>query len=193
MGRYTCSDCAYMDTNIKSNGKYRCENCRKSGYDEVSATMIACRSFCDSLYSRRSSSERQALYNASRAKGLWIMTAIMDILDLEDRETYLGEFAYLKMIMLPLLIGGNDWVRDYDTFGPIIAEKLKQEENKEEYAEELFNEYILPFHISFNSGNIDAAFDIYQNMFRRLKIRYGLEPQPKQLTVIQPVSVGAQA
>lgn len=184
MGRYTCSDCAYMDTNVKSNGKYRCTNCR-SGYDEVAATMAACNVFCDCLYSRRSSSERAALYRASRDKGLWILTAIMDILDLEQKDLYLGEFAYLKTVMLPLIEGGNEWIRDYDTFGPIIADRLHKEENAREVAESLFNEFILPFHNYFVEGNIDDAFTIYQNMYRSLKLKYGIEPMPKRLGVIQ--------
>lgn len=184
MGRYTCSDCAYMDTNVKSNGKYRCENSRKSGYDEVSATMIACNSFCDCLYSRRSSSDRAKLYQASKDKGWWIMSAIMEILDLEDKEVYLSEFAYLKKHMLPLLHGGNEWIKDYDRFGPIIAKRMHEEKSKVEFAAELFANYIFPFHQLFNEGDIDAAFDIYQKMFRALKLRYGLEPMPKCLSMM---------
>lgn len=184
MGRYTCSDCAYMDTNIKSNGKYRCDNSR-SGYTEVSGTMSACNVFCDSLYSRRSSSERNALYQASRDKGLWILTAIMDTLDLENKSAYLGEFEYLKNIMLPLINGGIDWIEEYDTFGPIIADKIRQEENSKQLCRNLFETYICPFHLSFIENNLDEAFTIYNNMFRALKLKYGIEPMPKFLTVSQ--------
>lgn len=188
MGRYTCSDCAYMDECIKANGKYRCENSR-SGYDEVAATMAACNYFCDSLYSRRSSSDRDRLYKASKAKGWWIMSAIMEILNVDGKEVYLNEFAYLKTVMLPLLDGGNDWIDDYDRFGPIIAKNIKEEANKEDFARNLFIDYILPFHVLFNQGNIDAAFGVYQQMYNKLKVRYGLIPVPKKLVVEQPSCV----
>ncbi|MCX4248940.1 MAG: hypothetical protein OSJ65_04165 [Bacilli bacterium] len=173
-----CADCIYMG-NVDTKGKFPCNNSR-SGLKVVSARQVACNYFTECFNSRRSETERERMMRTSRDYGYYIMTAVMDILNLPERETYITEFAYVKDVIMPKLNGGAAWVNEYDTFGPVIAFGIREENDPASVALELFETYIRTFHALFNNNEIDQAISVYQDMFRELMVRYQLIDKPQK-------------
>lgn len=91
----------------------------------------------------------ERLRKISRNKGYYIMTAIMDILNIPEKDIYIAEFAYIKDVVMPNLEGGNDWILEYDVIGLAIAFGLREDINRVEIAKGLFEKYIKGFHELF--------------------------------------------
>lgn len=169
-----CADCVDMGETPNKKGLFKCLNCRKSGYDEVSARQIACGFFTEAFNGRRSETERERLMQISRDHGYYITTFIVETLDLEDKEDYLYAFAYIKEAIMPSLDSSMSWVNDYDTYGPIIADRLKEANNSESLASSLFNLYLKPFKESIDAGETMEAIRTYDSMYQELKVLFGI-------------------
>ncbi|MCH5167592.1 MAG: hypothetical protein J1F35_06875 [Erysipelotrichales bacterium] len=178
MAKY-CADCTYMETGGHKKGKFDCTN-PKSGFSEVSARKSACGYITECFNSRRCQSEREALMEISRSYGCYIIGAIIRTLDLPFNEmaSCLLTFKYYKEIMLPNMIDGEDWVEDYDKFGPTIASNIEGNENKCSY---LYICYVRPFSELIEANEVDAARELYNGMYENLKSEYKLGQQPKKL------------
>lgn len=166
-----CADCRNMGT-ADDRGKFPCTE-RKSGYKVVSARMPACACFGDIFNSKRSETDRERYMRTSREYGYFIMTAIMNILKLPDKDRYIHEFAFLKDEVLPKLVGGEEWVDDYNVFGPMIVSFILGDD-KERIANSLYRRYIRDFDALMGKNEFDAAIEVYNNMYEELKIKYGL-------------------
>ncbi len=155
-----CSDCCYMDTNRDKDYKFACINSR-SGYEKVAANMRACRFFSD-CFGYRSTRDKDILYNTSKYKrDYYIVSAICKILGLGRDNDYMNNFMYVRDVILPNLVGGNEWCEEYDEFGPKIAEKLQEEKNAVEIATNLKDNYLDIFVELMNEGNVDDAITVY--------------------------------
>lgn len=175
-----CADCVWMGETPNKDGLFKCTNCA-SGYDAVSARMQACRSFTEAFNSRRSESQREGFMGISRSHGYYIVTVVTTILGIEDQASYLSNFAYFRDQMMPLIIGGEEWLLDYDCYGPDIADKIKNAPNALEVAQKLFDNYIKPFNTYFEENMFDDALVIYQTMFSELKKEYCPDSSGKKL------------
>lgn len=165
-----CAMCCYMGTCENNDGKFPCTSPKVSAkYVSANQNASDCNSYTPSFSSRRGESEMERLRKISRNKGYYIMTAIMDILNIPEKDIYIAEFAYIKDVVMPNLEGGEDI-------------------NRVEIAKGLFEKYIKGFHELFQEGKIDEAITAYDQMYCELKRKYGFEESPRKL--IQTIPKG---
>ncbi len=184
-----CAMCCYMGTCENNDGKFPCTSPKVSAkYVSANQNASDCNSYTPSFSSRRGESEMERLRKISRNKGYYIMTAIMDILNIPEKDIYIAEFAYIKDVVMPNLEGGNDWILEYDVIGLDIAFGLREDINRVEIAKGLFEKHIKGFHELFQEGKIDEAITAYDQMYCELKRKYGFEESPRKL--IQTIPKG---
>ena len=176
-----CADCADMEGNVSSHvkGMYHCYN-PKSGCDLVSARKPACNYFTECFNSRRCETDREKLMAKSREYHCYIVTAVVTTLIIEDCLLHLNVFDYYRTVMLPNMVGGEEWLEDYDKFGPLVAEAIEGDEDKCSY---LFETYIKPFTNLISSNQVDAARALYNRMYENLKEEYNIGTANKKLEI----------
>ena len=173
-----CCDCAYMDTNEgegKNIGKYPCTNKRvKDNY--VSARKVVRGGdspffffFLEAFWSR-GEWEREQYMKESKRHGYYVVSAVCEILGLEDKTSYLNRFIYFRDIILPELCPSI--ISQYEFYGPIFAEKIRGEENKEEIASCIFDYYIFDMVNCIKNEKYQDALNIFKAMIKELKTRY---------------------
>lgn len=166
-----CADCAYMDINPNSHGKFRCEKARKSGYDFVSARMSSCYHFVDSFISKRSISERNALMAISKKNGCYLVTALTVILNLDN--SYYEAFKYFKNEIL-IQNKYESFLTEYDEIGPYVADMLVRDPENYLFAIILLTEYLEPFKTFINQFKFDDAYNTYKKMYDFILERYNV-------------------
>lgn len=181
----TCADCRWLDANGEKDGKYPCTN-SKSGYKVVSARMRKCGCYGEMFYSSRSQTERDMLERNSKSHGYFIVTAITQILGLEEDNKYLQTFAYLKDEVMPNVEEYQSFLEEYETNGPRISEELKSQEDAYEYAELLKMAYLEDVAELTAMNRPDDAISTFKDMYEMLRQDFGIKravpkPQMKQL------------
>lgn len=177
-----CVDCAWMGECENKNGKFPCTNPR-SNYEYVSARMGKCNAFTDILNSKRGEGRKEDLMRISKSHGYYIVTAVCDILGIGTNNVYMEYFMYVRDVVMPNLAYGEEWIKDYEEFGPKIAGAILNSENREELAGKILLECLEPFVELMAESRVDEAITVYQNMVEQEKIRYGFAPAPKMLTL----------
>lgn len=170
-----CGECALLDMeDCRYGDRYYCVKKR----DRFKTTSPACSDFVNK-------GKKKEGYKRA---GCYITTIVCTLLGYpDDCETLnlMRSFRedYLKMHnrYLPVLY-------EYDQIGPIISEKL-QEENDIRLAIFLLQGFILPCSIAYKSGRPKEALTIYQNMVNMLKNRYELTDIAIDLSVDTPLEV----
>ena len=175
----TCCDCCYMDENPKSNGKFKCTNSRKSGYDEVSANMRVCPAASEAWTSRRSSAERRELSNISRKHGYYVLTAISKILGLAEDNIYMDYFMYARDYIMPNNSDYSVLLEEYENVGPEIASALENDPKNEEYCEYLRETYLERFYELGKARYDMEAILKYFEMIAIMKKHYGITSEQK--------------
>lgn len=176
-----CVDCRWMGECEDKNGKFPCQN-SKSNYKEVSARMQKCNAFGEVM--GRDEWRKEQLMKISKSHGYYIVTAVCETLGLGTDNVYMDYFMYVRDVVMPNLAYGNEWIADYEEFGPKIADTIVNAENKEEIAGRILNECLNPFVELMIAGNVDDAITVYQTMVEQEKVRCGLTPKPKKLALI---------
>lgn len=173
MAKY-CADCAYMDTCERKDGRFACNNSRKSGYQVVSARKLAgnCNGFTEAWQSRRGERERERYMKISREHGYYIATAITSVLGLPEDNEYVSSFAYLRDVYMPDIEEYQDFIVEYESVGPRIAASIMNDENNKEYAEYLLLCYLEPFSVLVSEDLVDEAIELYKAMFEEVKNKY---------------------
>jgi hypothetical protein len=176
-----CSYCSNLNPNDERKGKFWCE--AKKEY--VSARGSLCRDKHEVM--GRSSTMKKNLRDVSKAHGYYIVTVITKLLELGNDNDYLATFQYVRDVMLPRMPFYDDFVEDYDKFGPLLADEILADENNYEYATKLVRSYLNNFVYLINHNRVDEALDIYISMFEEIKERYGYneltEVDTKRLTL----------
>ena len=86
-----CAMCCYMGTCENNDGKFPCTSPKVSAkYVSANQNASDCNSYTPSFSSRRGESEMERLRKISRNKGYYIMTAIMDILNIPEKDIYIA-------------------------------------------------------------------------------------------------------
>ena len=155
---YYCNECAEWISSKDSkmayhNGNYvvhkYCNYDRK--YRAADQNIFGCRGF---VYVRRV-----------------LLTKVCEILNLDPKK-YFSAFDETKDVyVVPTCI---DKLIDYNTIGPVIAEKLDQDERKEEIANCMLNDYIIPAEANARLQKYEEAVSIYQTMIKVLAVMYNL-------------------
>ena len=112
------------------------------------------------------------------SSGCYITTVTCDVLGLEDKNIYLQTLRKFRKNYLQKIPKGLEILEAYDFVGPIIAERIMNDENKKQLAMHLLRDYIHPIaqNISMQfDGNYDFAINSYAQMTKELIKRYNLE------------------
>lgn len=157
-----CGECLLLN---KSDCKWGNEYyCKKTG-KYVKATASSCSYFC-----KANSNSSKSEYKRS---GWYITTAVCNILGYPDDCEVLCLLRSLRENYLKNFEEGKKFLQEYDQIGPMISQKLTEEENQEEIAMELLRNFLIPCSIEVKAGNYETATTIYQNMTTMLKAKYG--------------------
>ena len=178
-----CAACTYMGESADYDGKYYCDRKGERRY----ACDPKCYSFCEA-YSR-SNYARENMYENSRShsgSGCYLTTALCSILNLPDDNYYLQTLRTFRDKVLKQDIKYFSILYTYDKIGPEIANKLKQDKDKEIIAKSLLNNYINIAVTAIENEKNNDAVNIYIAMTTALADRYNINtniiiPDPKTI------------
>lgn len=105
--------------------------------------------------------------------GWYITTAICNILGYEDDCEVFTLTSQLRENHFAQTEEGLAFLNEYDFIGPMIADKL-YEENNVEFATSLLERFLIPCAVAIKTGNYEEAAAIYLNMIIMLKAKYGI-------------------
>lgn len=164
-----CAACTYLGESADYNGAYYCD--RKG--ERRLACDAKCYSFCEAY--RRSNYSRENMYDNSRShqsSGCYLTTIMCEILNYSDDNYYLQTLRGFRDNVMkkdckyfPLLI-------TYDVVGPVIANSLRNDPNREEIAKVFFNNYVERAVLSIEEGKKDMAINVYVAMTKELADYY---------------------
>ena len=153
-----CGSCCYLDVDYGSLKWY----CSKRGR----------------FYQLSESKCSYYIKDNSRNRDFWmkiytyyILTAVFDILGL-DKENQLYQET---MTLIQLIREDDSTVKEavgYDILGKDIADKLRQDPNREEIAKYLLTNYLTRVYIAIETNNQEDAINIYKEMVVYLVDKY---------------------
>ena len=153
---WECLDCALLDMNDTNWGKAYCRYYRKY-YDPASRS-------CDHLVKKKNS-----------GGGCYLTTCMCYILGYKDHcktldslRNFRDSYMKNKEELQPLL-------EDYDTVGPLICEKMLEDDNKTRTAHIMLAEYITPAINCIENNEYETAIEIYKTMTTDLMEHYQLD------------------
>lgn len=159
----------------------KCGYCNRRGFDDYYCTKVE-NNVPYSTYDRYCTSysyrECPNYKYEKPSSGCYLTTATCDILGLEDKNIYLQIFRKFRKDYLHHRPECLPILEEYDFVGPVIAQRLMNDENKEQIAQDLLKDYIHPIAtnlITKFDGNYDFAIKSYAQMTRELIKRYNLE------------------
>jgi hypothetical protein len=146
---YYCRDCVTWINSKDANryGEKWCDYDRK--YRSADQKIYDCRGF---VWAKRS-----------------IITKVCEILGI-DPKPYFDAFDDTKeIVLIPSCV---DKLIDYNTVGPVIAEKLDSCEKKEQVATNILDTYIKPAYEKCLEKDYQAAVTLYEHMVKVLAIMF---------------------
>lgn len=159
----------------------KCPNMNRRGYDDYYCTKVEHTVPYDTYMRYCTSYSYSDCSNYKYEKpssGCYITTATCDILGLEDKNLYLQVLRKFRKDYLQKTPSALGILEEYDFVGPVIAERLMNDQNREKIAAELLSNYIHPIvqNIAFNfDGNYDCAIKSYAQMTKELIKKYNLD------------------
>lgn len=162
-----CSYCRELNSNDEYKGKFYCS--KKKQY--VSARGSRCSMASEVM--GRSDSEKKRLRDISKAHGYYVITAISNILGLDNDNEYMSAFVYLRDVIMPASDEYKSFIDDYETDGPALASLLSNDEGALDYAEYLRVTYLNGVVSLFCQDRVFDAVSLYTSMLDAMKARYG--------------------
>lgn len=160
---WECIDCDEYNKYLVENNKFYCNKMRR--YVSLNERS------CNTYFTKRDKNKVDVRPNNS----CYITTAICNILGYEDDcpvleslRSFRDNYMKNKEYCLPLL-------QDYDIVGPIISEKLLEDEKRIKQADRMLNIFIKEALESIKDREYDAAVDIYVNMTEFLMDYYEID------------------
>ena len=167
-----CAACTHLGESADYNGKYWCS---RKGEDHY-ACDPKCYSFCEAY--GRSNSARANMYENSRnhsgGSGCYLTTIMCEILGYPDNNYYLQTLRNFRDKTMKLNIKYIPLLLTYDIVGPIIADKLNKDPEKEIIAQIFFNKYIIPSVNAINEEKTETAINTYVAMTNALAEKYNI-------------------
>ena len=170
MANYFCGNCDLLD--IKGRVYYGDEYyCKKDGKTHKTTSKA-----CSSLIKNKELRDKEARGWHPSGFKFYIVTVIADIIkdlygsdfDLVER---LSKIRYEYLEKEPEL---QSTIADYDYFGPMIADIISEQPDKDKIAIFLTNNYLMPAVRYILNDEIDIAAAIYFRMVEMLKTEYSL-------------------
>ena len=168
-----CSYCRYLCPNDEKKGKFYCEKKR----EYVSARARLCSMAAEVM--GRPNCDKERLRKISKEHGYYVVTAITEILELDSNNQYMESFKYLRDVVLPEMPYYHQFIEEYETIGPELADRLREDTDGRDFAEYLRVYFLERFVSQFLSNNVDNAVATYSLMLGIIKERYGLSQEDK--------------
>lgn len=109
------------------------------------------------------------------SSGCFITTVVCDTLGMDDNNIYLTLLRKFRKEYLQKKPEGLKVLEEYDTIGPVIAHCIRNDEKKQEVAQGVFINSIIPVINDICEGKNVSAINRYTSMTRNLIYKYGLE------------------
>lgn len=146
---FYCSDCVTWVNSKDANryGEKWCDYDRK--YRSADQNIYGCRGF---VWARRS-----------------IITKVCEILGIERPDLFDSFDEVKENYLVPENI---DTLVDYNTVGPVIAERLESDPQKEMIANNLLNTFMIPAAAYVKTQKYEEAVKVYERMVNMLAVFY---------------------
>ena len=177
---HTCSECTYLDLDKEYNyndGRFWCETKLEWHYANESECWRYCTAYSRS-HSVSKSYKEHSENCQSNSSGCYLTTITCEIMGLKDDNYYLQTLRKFRKNVLQKDQKYKELLVEYDIVGPIIANKLKQELNKDMIALNLLKLGISKtvYHI-LNDDNL-SAIKTYSTMTELLIQGYNINLKP---------------
>lgn len=166
----SCSECTYLDLE-KEYESYDCKYWCTAKDEWHYANEAECWRFCRA-YSR-SISVANSFYKRSEESqkssgGCYITTIVCEILGKNDNDNTLETLRKFRDNFLQKNRKYFGLLITYDIIGPIIAKKIREDENKEQIASNLYNLGIKKVAEYIDNNENEKAISLYTNMTQLL-------------------------
>lgn len=115
------------------------------------------------------------IYKQQTSSGCFITTVACQILGLKDNNPILNNLRYFRDHVLQEKEQYYDILKEYDVIGPIVANALMNDKDRQEMAQGLYQYAILPISKLIDQKEYDKAVENYYLMTLMLVNYYGLK------------------
>jgi len=153
--------------------------CGSCAISEVSDRRLDC--YCQKYRRTYRLSEpkcRDYIKDRSRNYDFWrriytyyILTAVCDILGISKDNAIYQEIMTLISLVREDVTTVNE-ANEYDTVGPVIADRLRNDLDNINISNFIFNNYLVNVYCLIKLNRTDEAIELYKNMVEFLMIRY---------------------
>lgn len=168
-----CRYCICKDAvNMIRDGKFKCD--RENTWVFANARPLKSNCFWERP-SYQLSDYDEAFELSKKYQNFYITTTIFRMLG-ESNSTDLDKLYAFRHNYLEVTSSSDDFLMDYDTFGPRIAKILELSDRKHTYAKLLYKYYLQGTLKFIEEGNLDGARALYEAMYMRLRDEFIMKP-----------------
>ena len=149
-------------------GDYYC----KKSEDNIGSTQYE--KYCKKDYESGGYGECPIYKHEEPSSGCFITTIVCDIIGLDDKNIYLMLLRKFRDNYLQKNEKGIELLEQYDFIGPIISKKIYEDEKKEQLAQQLFINNLVPVFDEIIKNNYSEAIKKYFQMVKQLIEKYKL-------------------
>lgn len=190
---HTCSECTYMDLDKEyscGDGRFWCEKKLEWHY----ADEAECWRYC-TAYSRSEStakSFREYSHSKQSSGGCFITTIVCEILGLSDDTKVLQSLRKFRDNKMQKEAKYRGLLAQYDVVGPVICEKIRNDEMRDTLAVALFNSSIKKVSDFIENKEYLNAVKLYCEMTNGLIEYYNIDKKVslEQLNTIDQSKAG---
>lgn len=128
-------------------------------------------------YCRNYSYDECPIYKQTETSNCYLTTIVCNILHKKDDDQILNTLRNFRDNVLQRDKKYYKILKDYDTIGPIISEKIANDKDKLLLSKYLYQSILIPTATNINNNNYEKAITIYEIMTLSLINYYGLKHQ----------------
>lgn len=157
-----CGQCIFLDpSDCKYGDRYYCKN----KHTRVKVDERACSEF------RKVGNQNSSDYQRA---GCYITTVVCELLGYDDSCEVLEVLRHFRETVLKQDPVYLDLLLEYDQIGPIIADRLRNDNENKILAMDILRSFLIPCASSVKQNMNDEAVAIYKNMVQFLRLKYCL-------------------
>lgn len=132
-------------------------------------------------YCRNYSYDECPIYKHQESSGCFITTVACQILGKEDQDPILNDLRNFRSNVLQKDEKYYDILKEYDVIGPMVADALVNDKDRDKIASVLYQDVILPVHLLIQKSDYEKAVESYYVMTLMLVNYYGLKHEYNDL------------